>query len=206
MNKKIIKKYKEAFNYWLDGGKVWLKWNNIHGSKWELESHYDWKEADSCMGGEIVSVVQNDEYAEFSKAQVDGKTIQWKNTTMSYPIYEDIKDNIDCYTLCSLRIKPDEPAFKVGDWVVEKSNGDIKQTTCMPQENWTTRSAMYERLCEPWKPQPGEWCWFYGIQKHPILDQFHSYGNSGRYKTKRHSSYTHCEPFIGTLPTNLKDN
>lgn len=224
MNKEIIKKYKEAFNYWLDGGKVWLKWSNIHGSKWELENYYDWKEADSCMGGEIVSVIQNDKYAELRKAQVDGKTLQVNvNYNKSYPVWEerDIKIIVNKYTPEIARIKPDEPTFKVGDWVRNKDSNILSKllkesdydkgyfkTTNDSTKGYLTQIT--SNTFELWEPQPGEWCWFWNnLEGHmkdtPQLLQFKQIdGHVRAYRTIPAGRFGHCEPFIGTLPSNLQ--
>lgn len=53
------------------------------------------------------------------------------------------------------RIKPEEPEFKVGDWVTEQ--GVLRQ---IPEpinvESLNNHLALYERRCKKWKPRVGE--------------------------------------------------
>jgi len=66
---------------------------------------------------------------------------------------------------------------------------------------------------EPWKPQPGEWCWFEGTPQ-PFLARFkrersltERTGAAYKYKYEIEDGewFKHCEPFIGELPIFLKD-
>ena len=56
---------------------------------------------------------------------------------------------------------------------------------------------------EPWKPQVGEWCWFWDWDRAiPHLDQFECMRRE-LLKPKNGAPWKYCEPFIGDLPTNL---
>jgi len=66
-----------------------------------------------------------------------------------------------------------------------------------------------------WKPEKGEWCWFYNDHpgfpgcRQPMLFQF-NYMFEDKYvnlSTCGDNSYRYdnCEPFKGELPTFLKD-
>lgn len=102
--------------------------------------------------------------------------------------------------------------FKVGDWVIN-SEGFIFRVT----ENNIHASGDFTI----WQPKKGEWCWFWsdwtGI---PELREFIciegiSIEKGGIYVVKplkadknyRYSqvAFNHCEPFIGELPSFLKD-
>ena len=69
--------------------------------------------------------------------------------------------------------------FKVGDWVIEKSNGELKQIKIGKSECLERKLALYERLCEPWEPKDGEWiiCWMddeivYTIERFDSMAQY----------------------------------
>ena len=115
------------------------------------------------------------------------------------------------------RIKPEEPKFKVGDWVVEIHSttkaqvlelfgNQIRIKFCYPDAIITTDCSDFI----PWQPKPGEWCWFLNKGKIPVISQFHSLeieGNrkySATFPNTPHPMigyYEYCEPFIGNLPT-----
>ena len=64
--------------------------------------------------------------------------------------------------------------------------------------------------CEVWKPKEDEWCWFWnsslGIWFISTLKDFGEYNNLVQYRCN--SVYyicEKCEPFIGELPSFLKD-
>ena len=94
MNKELIKKYKAAFEHWLNGGKLIHKdefgnWENS-GDIWDLRTE------------RIKDVIINDKYIELRKAVAKGKEIeildidgQWKdsginssNRAFIYPLKE----------------------------------------------------------------------------------------------------------------------
>ena len=167
MNKEVIKDNFEVFKFWLDGGEVWVKYKS--DEKWYLLNH-DVFSADKCI------YVQDDEYAELRKAQADGKVIQFNtNYNKSYPHWIDVCDQnskmFTIYTADIMRIKPDEPKFKVGDWV--KLPGENYQRIYEVAENSvyisnfgniTTSIGIntnaYSKL-ELWAPAKGEWCVFW---------------------------------------------
>ena len=62
---------------------------------------------------------QNDEYAEYRKAQADGKVIQYQSLSNTWM---DITDNFEIMKSPYLRIKPEEPEFKVGNWIQHPDN------------------------------------------------------------------------------------
>lgn len=71
-------------------------------------------------------------------------------------------------------------------------------------------------LVKLWHPKEGEWCWFYDIgMRTPQLHQFQcfseneqlNYGERFVEKGQERDSwgYDYCEPFIGELPSFIKD-
>ena len=104
--------------------------------------------------------------------------------------------------------------FKPGEWV------DIPSLNTEPVQY---RSDLCHLGLELWQPQPNEWCWFWNkymdIDQCPKLAQFHFMVEELQepidvpafYQTKYKTTklgylYDFCEPFIGQLPTTLKDN
>ncbi len=103
--------------------------------------------------------------------------------------------------------------FKPGDWV------HIPSLNTEPAQY---RSDLCHLGLERWQPSPDEWCWFWDkhtdIDQSPRLAQFHLIVEELqepmdfpafyqiKYKaTKLGYLYDFCEPFIGQLPTHLKD-
>lgn len=114
MNKELIKKYKAEFTYWLNGGSVLL------GIRDSITSIIKWYPSvtdpfeEESTSGELLIII-NDDYCTYRKALVEGKTVQayYKfNDTWNDIIKPEFKDNVSNY-----RIKPEEPKFKIGDFI-----------------------------------------------------------------------------------------
>lgn len=207
MNKELIKKYFEEFKHWLNGGSLlWCRARDCT-KVWTLakDSHTDFFNTNDTY---YIYVI-NDEYVEFRKALAEGKTVQY---CLSKNYHPDVWYNLDSrvgfhHSPDEYRIKPEEPQFKVGDWVRMLRNGNILQWT---QEDSTIPSRVKE--VKLWKPQPGDYAWFYDYEKYtPTFGKFMQIEN-GKYlaeiadgKGSLHLvAFTYCEPFLGTLPTFLK--
>jgi len=99
MNREIIKKYKEAFDWWLEGGKVWLRYKDDK----------EWKLTDMPYFNEGFIYIPDDGYAELRKAWYDGGKLQYY-----HPVFENWRDynkqEIPDFktSLFDWRIKPDE--------------------------------------------------------------------------------------------------
>lgn len=106
---------------------------------------------------------------------------------------------------------------KVGDWICNNGahmNG-LNKGTFKVDHSWLT-SRPGGNTCRtgkdedfyPWQPTKGEWCWFWTGNDIPVLGRFEK--QSRQYFSIDHGSsgygFAHCEPFIGTLPSHLKDN
>jgi hypothetical protein len=204
MNKQLILNNIEAFNHWLNGGKVLC-------SQYHEPSKLDWEDMCWSFNDSDMPVIINDEYVEFRKALAEGKTVQCKDhIDEGDGWYEPEQINAGHFDkTCTYRIKPEEPQFTAGDWVrigdkitkVSKIKGDA---VYMEDGKWQNKNCF-----ELWQPQPDEWCWFYNEgQKSSRLAQFNhiAYGEDreGQYKDMQGNYFTSCEPFIGEVPEYLK--
>lgn len=104
--------------------------------------------------------------------------------------------------------------FKVGDWLIGKysKNPICIETigTTLTNSSVTINGTFSVDQFTLWQPKEGEWCWFWnsalGIWFISTLKDFGEYNNSIQYRCN--SVYyicEKCEPFIGELPSSLKD-
>lgn len=99
--------------------------------------------------------------------------------------------------------------LKKGDWVIH--NGKHKVITKMidgliDSLDYNTTIIWKNDQLELWIPEPGEWCWFW--DEHyttAILAKFENISN-GLFVEHHGNIFEYCEPFIGELPSNLKDS
>ena len=219
MNKELIKKYEAEFKHWLNEGEILYYFKN----------QWDELKADSTIAFNwgypelIDSIVINDEYVEFRKALAEGKTVQAViDMEGNYRDITDVVIDVKDYHVEELRIKPDEPQFKVGDWVTTpaklKNDGDEIRILGRVQADLTIEvfetsfvfyTASLEKA-EPWQPKPGEWCF---DKKYGFVQVKTVYSN--KVECKSYEDYSkswyrsincyNLEPFIGTLPTFIKD-
>ena len=219
--KELIKKYKKEFDHWLNGGEVlFFYWENWYSSTYNPKMVFNHINPD-----DVKCFVINDEYATYRKALAEGKTIQmYCKYDGVPPFWDDMTEVIKSIgfvmTKDNYRIKPEEPKFKVGDWVVEIHSttkaqvlelfgNQIRVKFCYPDAIITTDSSDFI----PWVPKPGEWCWFLNKGRIPVISQFHSLEiddnrkYSATFPNTPHPMigyYEYCEPFLGTLPTKLQ--
>lgn len=223
MNKELIKKYKNEFDHWLNGGKLQAYYKNDTHPKWWTEED-SMKDSNQSIMEHILThntdvskvvIVIDDAYIEYRKALVEGKTVEYEIKTISdrHIRWVDILDQPNCYNtktkvfnyeISTYRIKPEEPQFKVGDWV---RDGDNIYQFIEPSSDYSYQESL--KRCTLWKPKPDEWYWFWNtILENPVLAKFTTmygeyYGCAVKNEYTKHT-YRHCEPFIGQLPTNLK--
>jgi hypothetical protein len=202
MNRELIKKYKTEFNYWLNGGSLVLGQEKPDNSfEWVLPTTVSWNNP-SCI------YIINDEYAELRKAIAEGKTIQYSPLTQTHNRWDDIKPYPSMFTspVKNFRVKPEEPKFKVGDWVRNVISNKITQV-----KNEDIVNGKYSEV-ELWKPEPGEWCLFYSSTEpeRVTLAQFSHMREAGEtcgysypYEIADGGWFENCEPFIGELPAQL---
>lgn len=106
--------------------------------------------------------------------------------------------------------------FKPGDWVIV--NNSFENIIKVEYEDYE-EDGIETRIfidnseeyygaedVEIWQPKPGEWCWFWDEQyTTAILAKFIEKTDEG-YFEHHGNSFEYCEPFIGTLPSHLKNN
>ena len=90
--------------------------------------------------------------------------------------------------------------FKVGDFL---RNQKGKPFQLESEHIWQNKHA-----CKKWEPEKGEWCWFWNDFEYPVLGKFNGM-DSNIYLAITTDldeyGYQYSEPFIGTLPTRVKD-
>ena len=172
MRKAIIIKYEKEFLAWCKGDSVLLGApTSMHDKTliWrEVRDFNDWKPLDTVY-------VLNDSYSDYRKALAEGKSIEfyelvdedefdstkdvykwleWRSATPSSSFTKTLK----------YRIKPEEPKFKVGNWVVNKESKQriIKKVTSVYSDSVTVGDStvginvILIKDLELWKPQLGE--------------------------------------------------
>ena len=205
MNKELIKKYKDEFDHWLNGGKLHAKFVND-----------PWEEApEDIFSYSTINfiLVIDDKYAEFRRALAEGKIIQYY--VDGFVGWRDVKSlNQDYMHPGSFRIKPEVPKFKVGDWVIH--NGVAKRVTkavdgYIDSLDNEVAVIMKEESLELWEPEDGKYFWY----KNDLVRFHETQANLGLLlESARGCSYypaeknfeDYCEPFIGKLPSNLKQD
>ena len=112
--------------------------------------------------------------------------------------------------------------FKVGDWVISTSCVDpdpnkitkIELATAPDEEDFVffgNKCCVELKYIKKWIPKNGEWCWFLTVNSGYVLGQFIQEIGNGRYRYKLNTSdnalfnCSNCEPFIGELPSGLKE-
>ena len=118
------------------------------------------------------------------------------------------------------------PEFKVGDWV---NTSKIKPHLIAQIDNTTrtitdedggssftinvieytmSNGAIFTDGLAPWQPKHGDWIWVWDyIDVAPDLCKFISSNNNNYLAANNGTSWTYkyAQPFIGTLPEQLKD-
>lgn len=126
--------------------------------------------------------------------------------------------------------------FKVGDWVIlNEDKQTLAKVLEIDNEYifkcklhfineksiaWCSEMSYYKH----WQPTEGEWCWFFNDTTDvptlaKLIEIVSLFGRGKTYNVKtpscisetsysysRTMSFKYCEPFIGQLPSNLKDN
>lgn len=196
MNKIVVLKFKEEFDYWLKGGSLWYKYGN--DKEWRfLET--DSSEINHVFNPYNVKILINDELSEFRKAVADGEVVQYY--VDGFIGWQDVKSiKQPCMHPDSFRIKSEEPKFKEDAWVRER--GNIYKFSDLLSD-WTYE--LLSKSCELWEPKAGEFCWFWNeSETHPTLAVFTNKSLGLYYSDISNDGFDFCEPFIGELPTSLK--
>ena len=109
--------------------------------------------------------------------------------------------------------------FKLGDWIKSTKYPNLNPIQIESIYESNTRpgtlglkskgTVLYSDEVKLWQPKVGEWCWFWNNNQ-PKLKKLYSINYEHNvhwtYKTIDCKTYQHCEPFIGQLPSILKDN
>ncbi len=234
MNRELIKKYKKEFDYWLDNPDNLLFKSNIDKeSKWRKfdDSGDDWTWTHHY--NDKVQIVINDEYVEFRKAIIEGKTIQYYDCVFQH----ELCVNLDKYDWIDLsiatssftfsdklkyRIKPEEPKFKAGDFIrqtkelginvsrIYRIKAHISDILYSVEENIYDVDAINakEEYFELWKPYNKELCYFThdtNTKTSATLREFREISEDGFYVDCFGTRYIYCEPFLNSKPSWFKD-
>jgi len=103
--------------------------------------------------------------------------------------------------------------FKVGDLVVSKHTGEVCLCEKIDGDEFYSNENKWHITTSysSWQPKEGEWCWFYNTgEGKPFCGKFVTIIQKNNYTTYRAHNAWHeceyCEPFIGELPSFLKEN
>ena len=220
MNKELIKKYKNEFEHWINGGNVQAFYKKDDEPKWitdeeciEYEGYDNFTHIlQNSLEPEDVLIIIDDEYIKFRGALANDKIVEYLDFRDEW---RDLKENcvlIEAIPLKDLRIKP-EHKFKVGDWVIH--NGVHKQVTkavdgYIDSLDNQVAVIMKEESLELWEPKEEEYFWYKNdlVKFDEIKTNCGTLLNSVRgcsYHTTEANYKEYCEPFIGQLPTSIKD-
>lgn len=216
--KELLEKYWNELEHYKNGGK-------LAGRRWVIDpndgdsSFTIWYEIDSCstwMMKDLLTnpqdrleLIINDEYFTYRKALAEGKTIEYLGQSSN--LWQELENaNFVLHPTC-YRIKPDEPKFKVGDFVTPL-NRDINYSVwkidkVLSCNTLVSGSTMLDpRTIKPWTPVKGEWCWFYDSKsgKSGALVQFKEMNND-YFMSTTDTPWKCCEPFRNSLPSYLRD-
>ena len=208
MNLELIRKYLPEFNSYVKGQPLTLGYKTHWGTyEWTDLVWADW---DSSINEHIIII--NDEYLPYRKALAEGKTVQYMNSNGEIKSLDDW-DNIGWkqFKGCveNYRIKPDEPEFKVGDWItVNGPTGTFTECISGIADDTYTLSGTnicYKSQASKWEPKEDEVCIFWDNHSAgAFIDKFKYLSNNGKYHTER-SFWITCMPFTGILPPHMKD-
>lgn len=225
MNKELIKTYFEEFKHWLSGGNVQVYYKKDDEPKWltdeeciEYEGHDNFSHImQNSLEPEDVLIIIDDSYSIYRKAMAEGQIVQeqdYFNKQWLDMKTDDFHGASDTRYEGVYRIKPDVPKFKAGDWVVH--NEVVKQVTkavdgYIDSLDNEVAVIMKEESLELWEPNEKEYFWY----KNDLVKFHETQKNLGLLlESARGCSYypaeknfeDFCEPYIGKLPSSLKQN
>ena len=182
MNLELIKKYEKEFLHMLHGGK--LKY--FTGREW-----LSYSSAEIWTGNNDLKIIIDDEYLPYRKALAEGKTVQYMNSNGEIKSLDDwgnigwkqFKGCVENY-----RIKPDEPEFKIGDYVryIHTNSPKPLQIVNINCERYYFENAkIILRLdeIEKWEPREGEVCIFWSDGTYSAVIGIFSNMNQEKYVT-----------------------
>lgn len=212
MNLELIKKYEKEFLHMLHGGKVLMGKKDLvtNTIKWYPSVLNPFVET-----SESILIVIDDIYSTYRKALAEGKTVEfkqteddwWANANSSFCLH------VDCY-----RIKPEEPKFKIGDYVRyihTNSPKPLRIININCERYYFENAEIILRVdeIEKWEPKEGEVCIFWeedSEYNRAIIGRLKRILSNGNYIMDYGSgctvTYSMCMPFTGILPPHMKDS
>ena len=153
MNKETILKYEKEFLAWCKGESILLGAPASMHEKplvWrEVRDFNDWKPLDTVY-------VLNDSYSTYRKALAEGKIVEVAtdyNDVDGY-IWKSMEDEeFHHFSIDEIRIKPEEPKFKVGDWVRDLRDNRVFQINSV---NFNLKLSTTNGVYIHWQPKKGE--------------------------------------------------
>ena len=216
MNLQLIQKYEKEFLHMLHGGKV------LMGKRDPVTNTIKWYPSVLNPFVEIsdnIIIVLDDMYLPYRTALAEGKTVQFFNTKerlydSSKPLntWQDIDKIHTKGRQSDYRIKPEEPKFKVGDFVRyihTNSPKPLRIININCERYYFENAEIILRVdeIEKWEPKAGEWCIFWdNSHTNEAMIARYSYFHKHHYPMSiPNTCYQNCMPFTGELPPHLKD-
>jgi len=174
MTKEQVEKHGEVIKWFCEIDSDGKAINAEKGVWGKLHSPEEWTLIFKPNFSVSETFIQNDKYAELRKAQADGKIIEFNYLSSGYgkckeERWEQLLGTISEYSHYKLRIKPDEPTFKVGDFVrhnpncncvheerIYKVKGKLKDGWLLPVKGHGTNYIDISKGIELWQPQEGD--------------------------------------------------
>ena len=217
MNLETLKKYWNELEHYKNGGsllaRIWITddndgdksytiWYKVGCECWDINKVYNY-----TLDYHKVQIIINDEYSIYRKALAEGKAIEYLGQ-FSNVWHEVPEPDFNLHPTC-YRIKPDEPKFKVGDFVkfTDISNKHPQQIIKIEDEvAYTEFNKCLLTQLILWTPVKGEWCWFYDskFSKSTVISQFKEKCDDG-FVTNTDTTWNFCEPFLNSIPSYFKD-
>ena len=99
--------------------------------------------------------------------------------------------------------------FKVNDWVLDDEDNLFQVTRVRDDKIALVDEPFYVPAKEfrLWKPQVGEWCWFYSECTFPTIGRYLGSTPDGLHYMKEYplDLWEKVEPFIGKVPSWIKE-
>ncbi len=190
MDKNTVKKFKEAFNHWLEGGSVLYRYKkeaDFAEEGWMAMSDGVNFFSDRCI------YVANDKYVEFRIADAMGRQVQYNPLSTMHHRWDDLQnlDGLNC-ELRNLRLKAEKIRFKIGDWVSSPKKNHLITTDNIA---WAEKDRKINGSVDFWAPVRGEWvCMYCGDRKYGVAVTQYSHQSETHYVDVRNNIYTDVKP------------
>ena len=171
MNKELIDKNICEFMHWLSGGNVQVYYKKDDEPKWltdeeciEYEGYDNFSHImQNSLEPEDVLIIIDDEYIEFRCALANDKIVEYLDFRNEWRNLKENCRKLEGIDLSRLRIKPEVPKFKTGDWVIH--NGVAKRVTkavdgYIDSLDNEVAVIMKEESLELWEPEDEKYFWY----------------------------------------------